>query len=164
MAAFHGAYCGVDLTDDADQLFQEGKPWTLAGGQRPNPDDGHCIVKVGADIAVSGADTWVTWGALQKSTPEWATACLREAWVIITAEDAKAASLDIAKLRADIDALHGTGGARHPRPRPSRPPPSWPSSRTRWTPSPPRSARSWPDCRRIRHIGLPGRWRSLIPG
>ena len=66
----------------------------------------------------SGADTWVTWGALQKSTPEWATACLREAWVIITAEDAKAASLDIAKLRADIDALHGTGGAPAPAPAP----------------------------------------------
>jgi hypothetical protein len=30
--------------------------------------------------------------------------------VIITAEDAKAASLNLAQLKADIDALHGTGG------------------------------------------------------
>jgi hypothetical protein len=118
MAAFHGAYCGVDLTDDADELFQEVKPWTVAGGQQPDPSEGHCILKVGADIAVLGSDTWVTWGALQKSTPEWATACLREAWVIITAEDAAAANLDIAALRADIDALHGTGGNEAPAPAP----------------------------------------------
>lgn len=39
-------------------------------------------------------------------------------WVVITEEDAKAASLDIAALRRDIDALHrdidalhGTGGS-----------------------------------------------------
>jgi len=31
--------------------------------------------------------------------------------VIITEEDAKASSLDVAALRRDIDALHGTGGA-----------------------------------------------------
>jgi len=37
-------------------------------------------------------------------------ACLQEAWVIITDEDANAARLDIASLRRDIDARHGTGG------------------------------------------------------
>ena len=30
MAAFHGAYVGVNLTDDADQLFGQGQPWTVA--------------------------------------------------------------------------------------------------------------------------------------
>ena len=169
MAAFHGAYCGVNLTDDADQLFQEGKPWTLAGGQRPNPDDGHCIVKVGADIAVSGADTWVTWGALQKSTPEWATACLREAWVIITAEDAKAASLDIAKLRADIDALHGTGGAPAPAPAPV-PAASFLAELADEVAAIASKVRAFLAVtvphEEILHIGdpFPGRWRSLIPG
>lgn len=119
MAAFHGAYCGVDLTDDADELFQEGKPWTVAGGQQPDPSDGHCILKV----ASTGAgqfdnDTWVTWGALQRSGTPWTAAALRESWVIITEEDARAANLDIAKLRADIDALHGTGtpGPKHVQP------------------------------------------------
>jgi hypothetical protein len=38
-------------------------------------------------------------------------ACLQEAWVIISQEDADAANLDIAALRADIDALQGTGGS-----------------------------------------------------
>ena len=79
------------------------------GGRAARPSDGHCIVKVAADGHVY--DTWVTWGAVQRSTLAWTEACLTEAWVIITEEDAKAANLDIAALRADIDALHGTGGA-----------------------------------------------------
>jgi hypothetical protein len=109
MAAFHGTYAGVNLTDDADQLFTEHEPWTVAGGQRSDPADGHCIVKVGADGGQF--DTWVTWGELQKSTLAWTAACLDEAWVIVSQEDAQAASLDISALRADIDALHGTGGS-----------------------------------------------------
>jgi hypothetical protein len=109
MAAFHGAYVGVNLTDDADSLFGQGQPWTTADGQQPDPNDGHCILKVGADG--SQLDTWVTWGALQQSTPGWTAACLDEAWVVITQEDADAANLDVAALRADINALHGTGGS-----------------------------------------------------
>ncbi len=109
MAAFHGAYVGVNLTDDADNLFEGGQPWTVANGEKPDPNDGHCIVKVAADG--SQLDTWVTWGAEQKSTIAWTAACMDEAWVIITSEDANAANLDVAALRADIDALHGTGGS-----------------------------------------------------
>ncbi len=108
MAAFHGAYVGVNLTDDADNLFEAHQPWTTAAGQQPDPQDGHCIVKVAADG--SAFDTWITWGGAQKSTLAWTAACLDEAWVIITQEDAASANIDIAALRADIDALHGTGG------------------------------------------------------
>jgi len=110
MAAFHGAYVGVNLTDDADQRFSENEPWTVADGQRPDPQDGHCILKVKADG--KGTDTWVTWGAMQPSTREWTAACLDEAWVVITQEDADAADaiIDLNALKADIDALHGTGG------------------------------------------------------
>lgn len=109
MAAFHGAYVGVNLTDDADQLFGEHEPWTVAGGERPDPNQGHCIVKVAADG--SQVDSWVTWGGLQKSTLAWTAACLEEAWVVISQEDADNTSLDIAALKADIDALHGTRGS-----------------------------------------------------
>ena len=125
MAAFHGLYVGVDLTDDADQLFEQGEPWTLANSEQPDDSDGHCIVKVGAEgtplqNVPNGTcyDTWVTWGALQRSTVQWTQACLTEAWVIVTEEDAKAANLNIAALRADIDALHGTGGGATPAPAP----------------------------------------------
>jgi hypothetical protein len=109
MNAFHGAYVGVNLTADADNLFQQGQPWTTANGEQPDPNEGHCIVKVKADG--SQLDTWVTWGALQQSTLAWTQACLDEAWVIITQEDADATNLNVAQLRADIDALKGTGGA-----------------------------------------------------
>jgi hypothetical protein len=108
MAAFHGAYVGVDLTADAEQLFGQHQPWTTANGEQPQPNGGHCIVKVAADG--SQFDSWVTWGAVQQSTLGWTRACLEEAWVIITAEDAQAASLNLTQLKADIDALHGTGG------------------------------------------------------
>jgi hypothetical protein len=108
MAAFRGAYIGVNLTDDADSLFVQHEPWTVSGGQRPDTNDGHCIVKVAADG--QRFDTWVTWGAEQQSTRDWTASCLDEAWVIVSQEDAKAANLDIAALRRDIDALHGTGG------------------------------------------------------
>jgi hypothetical protein len=119
MQAFRGVYCGVDLTDDADQLFSEGQPWTTANGEQPDPDDGHCIVKVYADgdAASPPADGWVTWGAFQRSTQRWTKACLTEAWVIVTTED-EAAKVDMTALTADIEALGGTGGAPVPAPAP----------------------------------------------
>lgn len=108
MAAFTGVYCGVNLTDDADQLFSRHRPWTVASGQQPDPAEGHCILKVAADG--KRADTWVTWGALQRSTTDWTGRCLDEAWVVITTEDTDTTLIDVAALRADIDALGGTGG------------------------------------------------------
>ena len=65
-------------------------------------------MKVAADG--TAYDTWVTWGAAQRSTLAWTQSCLEEAWVVLTSEDVRAADVDIAALRADIDALHGTGG------------------------------------------------------
>ena len=108
MAAFHGVYVGVNLTDDADQLFEQQQPWTTANGEQADPSDGHCIVKVKADG--SQYDGWVTWGAVQESTLQWTAACLDEAWVIITQEDAASGNVNLAALRADIDALKGEGG------------------------------------------------------
>src|SRR5581483_2183001 len=34
MQAFKGVYAGVDLTGDADQLFEQGQPWTTANGEQ----------------------------------------------------------------------------------------------------------------------------------
>jgi hypothetical protein len=129
MQAFHGCYAGVSLTDDADQRFSDGQPWTVSQGQQPDPNEGHCIVKVGAQAGSSAVghfyDTWVTWGATQRSTRAWTNACLDEAWAIITSED-EIDPAALAALRADIDALHGTGG-QPPQPAPSpapAPPPA----------------------------------------
>jgi hypothetical protein len=111
MEAFRGAYCGVDLTDDADQLFSEGQPWTVANGEQPDASDGHCIVKVYADVAPEpdAGDGYVTWGRFQRAAAAWSKACLTEAWAVITTED-EAAKVDMAALLADIEALGGTGG------------------------------------------------------
>jgi hypothetical protein len=100
--------CGVNLTDDADALFKNHQPWTTADGQQPDPHDGHCVLKVASDG--TAFDTWVTWGGVQRSTLQWTQACLEEAWVIITAEDAAAGEVNLAALSNDINALKGTGG------------------------------------------------------
>ena len=113
MQAFKGIYAGVDLTDDADELFGNAEPWTTANGETPDPDEGHCIAKVYADgnsVSSDPVDGWVTWGAFQESTQEWTAACLTEAFVIITSED-EAAKVDMPALLADIEALGGTEGA-----------------------------------------------------
>jgi hypothetical protein len=99
MGAFHGLYVGVDLTANADTEFEAGHEWTLQPGDGPDPSNGHCIVKVKADGEQS--DTWVTWGALQQSTRDWTTACIREAWAVVTTED-EAAKLNMPKLVSDI--------------------------------------------------------------
>jgi hypothetical protein len=108
MTLFHGLYVGVNLTDDADALFEKGEAWSVSNGEKADPNDGHCIVKVKADG--SQYDTWVTWGALQESSRDWTAACLDEAWAIITSED-EASNVNMDQLKADIDALHGTGGS-----------------------------------------------------
>ena len=117
MEAFKGVLVGVDLTDDANQLFSEGLPWTVAGGQQPDPDEGHAIVKLKADG--SELDWYGTWGALQAATRNWSGACVVECWVIITSED-EAAKINMPPLLADINALHGTGD---PAPAPAVVPP-----------------------------------------
>ncbi len=119
MQAFKGVYCGVNLTDDADDLFGEGQPWTLANGEQPDPDDGHCVVKLKADG--HELDWYGTWGALQAATRAWSGACVVECWVLITSED-EAAKVAMAALVADIEALHGTGPAPGPAPVPPPPP------------------------------------------
>jgi len=122
MQAFNGIYAGVDLTDDADDLFEQQQPWTTENGEQPDPQDGHCIVKVYANGGPTpdDRDGWVTWGAFQKSTTDWTKACLTEAYVIITSED-EAAKVDMAALTADIEALGGTGPKGSPVPAPDHP-------------------------------------------
>jgi hypothetical protein len=111
MEAFKGLYVGVNLTDDANDLFHQGQPWTVANGEQPDPSAGHCIVKVKADG--QDLDGYVTWGALQPATREWSGACLEEAWIAVMSEE-EAAKIDMAALLADINALGGTGGSPAP--------------------------------------------------
>lgn len=119
MQQFHGLILGGDLTADADQRFNDGLPWTVAEGQQPDPEDGHCFLRVkSSGPGPLDMSTDVTWGAEQESTAGWDAACLVEAWVAITSED----QIDpqaLAALQADIDALDGTGGKASPSPAPT---------------------------------------------
>jgi hypothetical protein len=104
MALFTGVYAGVQLTDNCDDLFSQGLPWTVADGEQPDPSEGHCILKVSANGTM---DRYVTWGANQLATADWTAACLDEAWVVITTEDEGAKLIDLALLQNDIKALTG---------------------------------------------------------
>ena len=62
MQAFHGAYVGVDLTDDADDLFKQGEPWTIANGEQPDP-------RGGALHSESARPTGTPWTATSPGVP-----------------------------------------------------------------------------------------------
>jgi hypothetical protein len=113
--AFHGVMVGVNLTDDADDLFEAGQPWTTANGETPDPNDGHVIVKVKADGR--RLDTYVTWGAEQEADLDWSALCVDEIWAIVTREDEVTAA-ELATMRADIDALGGHDITTPPAPTP----------------------------------------------
>lgn len=100
---FHGAYIGVALTDDADDLFNQNQPWNVDQGQKPDPEEGHCIVKVRA-ISPTEHDGYVTWGGVQAATVGWSAACVTDTYVIVTTED-EAAKLNMPSLLAAIDAM-----------------------------------------------------------
>ena len=115
-------YVGVNLTDRDEQDFGAQPPvtWGSQGGTpQPNPNNGHCIIKVKADG--HGTDGWVTWGAVQLSTEEWTKAVVQEAWLVVTTEEQLAKFTPA--LLADINALGGTGGSQPPAPSPFPRPP-----------------------------------------
>jgi hypothetical protein len=133
MAQFgRGVILGVDLTTDAQQLFNEGEPWTTANGETPNNQLGHGILKVastGPLTSTSEMGAVVTWGAIQKATNPWFSACTTEAWIILHEEDQQSVAADEwAALLADLDALTGEqGGSPAPAPAPPAPPTPEPS-------------------------------------
>lgn len=131
--AFGGVYVGASLTADAEDRFRKHETWTIADGQVPNPNLGHCFLLVGTDLGAD--DVGVTWGALQSMTREWSSSCLDEAWVIVTTED-QASAIDMAALLADIAALGGTGPVTPP-PAPPIPAPDVPPAPPVTPPTPP---------------------------
>ena len=111
MQVGHGLYVGVNLTDQDQALFGTNQEW-VAG--TPDHNLGHCILKVKADG--QSTDGYVTWARVQPATTGWTDACVEEAWLVVTTEEQMAAFTP--QLLADINALHGTGGAPNPAPAP----------------------------------------------
>lgn len=117
MIDFKGVLITVDLPPDAEQQFNAGQPWSIAGGENPNPNAGHAILLVRYDPT---ADYFWTWGALQPATVAWDAGCITGAFVIFDADDP---AIDAAALEAYIAAQAAHGGTTPP-PKPAPAPPT----------------------------------------
>ena len=104
--AFGGTYLGVELPANAEQQFEAGQPWHLAGGYQ-RPVGGHCIVGSGANRL--GVDD-LTWGAEDAFTWSWWNYYGSEIWVAIPEIFAEKghgplANIDIASLQLDLKSV-----------------------------------------------------------
>lgn len=115
MIDFHGVFVAVALTDDAQQIFSERGTWTVANGERPDPNEGHDILLVKYD---GSTDTYVTWSELQKATHDWSSACRGQALVFLTREDAASHDIDFDALLTEIRAEGGDVNPDVPTPAP----------------------------------------------
>lgn len=104
-----GVLIAVALTDDAEDLFSAHAPWTVADGERPDPQEGHdiALLAYGPD-----GDDYCTWGALQPAAPAWVKACAQEAWVFGSREDGERAGYNVDACIAAIKALGGNVTAK----------------------------------------------------
>jgi len=101
--AFGGAFLGVVLPQSAQNQFPG--TWSVVPGSPI--EGGHCIVAIGYDTQFVYI---VTWGKVIRCTWEWFNEYVEEAYAIIYNDEVHKnhgplATLDIAKLRADITAL-----------------------------------------------------------
>jgi hypothetical protein len=128
MNNFSGVCIAVDLPSDAEQEFNNGQPWSLAGGESPDPNEGHDILLVKYD---ENGYTFVTWGALEPATAQWDASCIQNAYVFVSKEDAQNNGVNLQSLIAAIQQLGGTvapGGQPAPQPAPQPTPTPAPSS------------------------------------
>jgi hypothetical protein len=96
---------GVNLNPDADEQCENGQAWDVGPGDEPDPQDGHAILYVKATTP-TGPFVWCTWGQQQPSTSAWRTACVQQAFAVITDPDSFAPFYN--QLVADLTALNGT--------------------------------------------------------
>lgn len=83
---------GINFPDSAMTQFNNGQPWDVVPNA-PTPTEGHAIALVGYDETY-----WyvVTWGKVQKMTPQFFTAYVEECWVSLTADFVNTKSGDTA--------------------------------------------------------------------
>ena len=104
LAAWLTGACGVglQLTDDAEDAFDKGQPWTVRPNQRAI--GGHYVPCVGRDP--SGALLVVTWGRLQAVDPSYLRAYCDEAVAYLSLETLRdnlsPEGFDADALRADL--------------------------------------------------------------
>lgn len=100
------AYVGIQVPQNAQTQFEDGKPWTLEEGWQSQPIvGGHAIPIVGYDTQYLHA---VTWGALQLMAYDWWQTYGDEAWAILPQEfkeDGGYNNLNLTQLAADLHSV-----------------------------------------------------------
>jgi hypothetical protein len=100
---FGGVYLGFQVQANAQQDFENKKPWTP--GKLTN--DGHAVYAVAYDAT---GVTVLTWGSTQKATWAWWDECVDESYAILplNAQQAGfATGFDFAQLQADLKLVAG---------------------------------------------------------
>jgi len=129
---------GVDLNPQADAQVSNGLQWDVGPGDEPDPEEGHAILYESAQ-SLTGPFGWITWGQIQLSTLAWKQACPRQAFAVVTKQEAEAKGFT-AQFDALTAALRALGGTVVPTPTPPAPAPPAPTpapSPTPTTPPPP---------------------------
>jgi hypothetical protein len=103
--AYNFTYTGITVTEQMQEDFQDGKPWTLESMDSPVAG-GHCVPLVGYDSQYLYC---VTWGAIQAIAYSAWSYMASEAWAIITGEisahGADGHGVNLAALQADLKKL-----------------------------------------------------------
>lgn len=104
--AYDFAYCGITVSQEMLQAFNDGQPWTL-DNVLADPEGGHCVPVVAYDSA------WlyiVTWGQIQKVAYSAWHHIADEAWAVLTGELVAAKTdghgINLAALQADLSRLN----------------------------------------------------------
>lgn len=101
IATFGGVYIGFETTTETLGQFRHHQPWTE--GRRDGY--GHAVFVTGYDDA---GVTCLTWGATQRGTYEWWSACVDEVYAVLPGEGALSAfapGLDLAALREALQSV-----------------------------------------------------------
>jgi hypothetical protein len=117
--AFGTVYLGVNVGNQDEVNFSDGKPWTLpVNGKQVGADNvDHCIVMSYSGFSVPGvydSETIITWGAEQKMNVPWAWTNIGEA-IAIVSEDWMEANGDtllgqsMAQLIAELKSVPESG-------------------------------------------------------
>jgi hypothetical protein len=100
---FGGVYLGFQVQANADQEFDQHKPWVPGKLTK----DGHAVYAVAYD---ADGVTVLTWGNIQKATWAWWTECVDESYAILPPNAQQAnfdPGFDFTQLQADLKEVAG---------------------------------------------------------
>lgn len=109
---FDGVLLSVQLSDKAQEQFNNGVPWGQPG-DTPDPSLGHDVWYIA--YSADGSAKVITWGQAFPVTQDFMQNFVTDAWAILDKNDPR---IDWTPLRAALESIHGTVDAT-PAPAPS---------------------------------------------